>query len=391
MKNMKSLALLLLCLCSTVAVAQPLLVNKQQFMIDNFQTFNGQKIKQVKVGWESYGKLNADKSNVVLITHYFTGSSHAAGKYSPDDSKAGYWDAIIGPDKAIDTNRFFVISVDTLVNAAVHDPKVITTGPASINPNTGKAYGLDFPVVTIRDFINVQKALLDSLGINKLYAVIGASMGSFQAIDWAAAYPERVDRVISVIGAVQADAWTTAALEQWANPIRLDPNWQAGNYYQGKAPLDGLTTSLMLITQQALHPEYINRMNPEHSPLESAPLQDIRSQFKVVNWLKNAAAARAKLMDANHVLYLVRACQLFLTGMDNNLQNGLSKIKAKTLFLPASNDLLLMPYLAKQGFDGLKKQGKSSQYAEINADMGHLDGVAHIKQQAERIRLFLAK
>lgn len=388
---MKMLPLLLFWLCSTLALAQPLLVEKQQFTLNNFTTFNGNQIKQVNVGWESYGKLNASKSNVILITHYFTGNSHAAGKYSPDDATPGYWDAIIGPGKAIETNRFFVLSVDTLVNASVHNPKVITTGPASVNPDTGKPYGLTFPVVTIRDFVNVQKALLDSLGINKLYAVIGASMGSFQAIDWAAAYPERVERMVSVIGAAQADAWTAAALEQWSNPIRLDRHWQNGNYYQGQAPLNGLTASLMLITQQALHPVYINKANPQHSPLEAEPLQNIHSDFKVVKWLKNAAAARARQMDANHVLYLVRACQLFLAGMDNNLQTGLAKIKAKTLFLPASNDLLLMPYLARQGFDELKKQGKHSEYAEITADMGHLDGVTHIQQQAKRIRAFLAK
>lgn len=379
----------LLCVC--LAHANTMLVTKQSLEINNFQTFNGNVIAKVNVGWESYGTLNKDKSNVILITHYFTGNSHAAGKYSEQDAAPGYWDSIIGPGKAIDTNKFYVISVDTLVNASVHNPNVITTGPASINPETGKPYGLTFPVVTIRDFVNVQKALLDSLGIDKLYAVIGASMGSFQAIDWAAAYPDRVERVVSVIGALQSDAWTAAMLEHWASPIKLDANWKHGNYYEHAAPLQGLTASLMLITQQALHPKHINKLNSQHSALESAPLNDINSNFKVVTWLENAASARAKQMDANHILYLVRACQLFLTGMDGDLKNGLSKIKAKTLFLPATNDLLLMPYLAKQGHEGLLKQGKHSEYSEITADMGHLDGIAHVTQQAERIRRFLAK
>ena len=131
---------------------------------------SGVTLSQVDVGWESYGTLNKAKDNVVLITHYFSGTSHAAGKYKADDALAGYWDALIGPGKAIDTNKYFVISSDTLVNANWHDPNVITTGPASTNPATGKPYGLDFPVVTITDFVEVQKRLLDSLGINKLHA-----------------------------------------------------------------------------------------------------------------------------------------------------------------------------------------------------------------------------
>ncbi len=202
------------------------------------------------------GELNDAKDNVILITHYFSGSSHAAGKYAEDDAAPGYWDAIIGPGKAIDTNRFFVVSVDSLANLNAYDENVITTGPATINPDTGKPYGLDFPVVTIRDFVNVQKAVLESLGIEKLHAVVGPSMGSMQALDWAAAYPDWVPRMVSVIGAGQSDAWTTAALEQWAMPIRLDKNWNDGNYTRDAAPNDGLAASLALITQQALHPEY---------------------------------------------------------------------------------------------------------------------------------------
>ncbi|WP_206484414.1 homoserine O-acetyltransferase [Thalassotalea sp. G2M2-11] len=387
---LRLLSVITLLLVSCTLYASPMLVEKKSFTTENFTTFNGKTIKNVTVGWESYGKLNEDKSNAILITHYFTGNSHAAGKYHESDAKAGYWDAIIGPGKAIDTNKYFVISSDTLVNASVHDTNVITTGPASINPETGKPYGLSFPVVTIRDFVNVQKALIDSLGIKKLHAVVGPSMGSLQAIDWAAAYPDMVPRMISVIGMAQSDAWTAAALEQWAVPIRLDANWQQGNYYGNERPLDGLTASLMLITQQAMHPQFINQVNKAHSPLESSPLNDINASFAVVDWLANAARTRAKQLDANHVLYLVRACQLFLAGHDGDLASGLSRIKAKTLFLPAAGDLLLMPYMAKKAHTELLKLGKSSDYAELKGTMGHLDGVYAIQQKAEMITEFLA-
>ncbi len=163
---MKKIWLSFMLLFSSLLQAAELpLVQKQQLELAHFTTQSGVELKQVKVGWEAYGTLNADKSNVILITHYFSGTSHAAGKYRTTDAAAGYWDSIIGPGKAIDTNQFYVLSVDSLVNLNAFSPDVITTGPASINPDTGKAYGLSFPVVSIRDFVEVQKALLDKLGI----------------------------------------------------------------------------------------------------------------------------------------------------------------------------------------------------------------------------------
>ncbi|GAB3033979.1 homoserine O-acetyltransferase [Bowmanella dokdonensis] len=357
--------------------------------MDNFQTFNGQQIRKIQVGWESYGKMNKDKSNVILITHYFSGNSHAAGRYHPDDAAPGYWDAIIGPGKAIDTNEYYVLSVDTLANLSAHDPKVITTGPASTNPDTGKPYGLDFPVVTIRDFVNVQKALLDSLGIDKLHAVIGPSMGSLQALEWASAYPERVERLVSVIGAGRMDAWTVAALEHWAAPIRLDPNWQQGRYYGGQLPLAGLTASLALITQDALHPDFVNGANPDHHPLEQAPLTDIRQSHQVVNWLWGLAASRARMVDANHLLYLVRASQLYLAGMDKTLEQGLRGVRARVLLLPAVEDQILMPYLTEELQQALLKQQKSVTHKNIPGPMGHLNGLRNIDQVGETIRTFL--
>jgi homoserine O-acetyltransferase/O-succinyltransferase len=380
-----------------------MLVEKQQFETSDFVTFAGKTIKQVKVGWESYGSLNAKKDNVILITHYFTGNSHAAGKYSEDDQQAGYWDAIIGPGKAIDTDRYFVISVDSLVNAGVNDPHVITTGPASIDPDTGKPYGLSFPVVTIRDFVNVQKAVLESLGIDKLYAVVGASMGSMQAIDWAAAYPQWVPRMISVIGSAQSDPWAVATLEQWSTAIRLDSNWQEGNYYDQQPPLEGLTAALMLITQSSLYPDFINQVGASegigHISLEAGPLNDIRQPYKFIQWLQGRAQMRASTMDANHILYLVRANQLFVAGhpalallstdQQKNLELGLQNVRAKSLFLASHNDLLLRPEMAKHAYNTLKQLGKSTEYTEIQGNAGHLNGLTNISSQAQRISDFL--
>jgi homoserine O-acetyltransferase/O-succinyltransferase len=383
--------LLLGLLLSQAVTAETLIVKKQAFEINNFQTQNQQTIAKVRVGWEAYGTLNADKSNVILITHYFSGTSHAAGKYQQDDAAPGYWDSIIGPGKAIDTNKFYVISSDTLVNANVKDPHVITTGPATINPATNKPYGLTFPVVTIRDFVEVQRALLDSLGINKLYAVIGPSMGSFQAIEWATIYPDRVQRLVPVIGTAFIDAWTAVRLERWAQPIKQDPHFQQGDYY-GKAqqPEAGLARSLAYIIQDASNPVGFNSRYTDPAADTAAHL-DILAEPLAWQQLLAQAKLRAVNQDANHLLYLVRASQLWRAGMGDNWQQSIKKIKAKTLFLPATGDLLLPPAMAK--LSAQQMQGASNPVAltEIPGQWGHLDGVLGMPAVAAELAAFLAQ
>ena len=198
------------------------------FELASYTTTGGATIRQVRVGWESYGTLNEARDNAILVTHFFSGNSHAAGKYHSDEAEPGYWNAIIGPGKPLDTNRYCIISSDTLVNLNAKDPNTITTGPATIDPATGKPYGMSFPIVTIRDFVNVQNALLDHLGIASLQAVVGASMGALQALEWASAYPDRVQRVIAVIGGAEENAFLIGWLELWAAPIRLDPALEPG-------------------------------------------------------------------------------------------------------------------------------------------------------------------
>ena len=366
------------------------LVEKQVFTTTDFRTHGGELIEEVTVGWEAYGELNEARDNVILITHFFSGNSHAAGRYAESDALPGYWDYLIGPGKPIDTDRYYVISSDTLVNQEPHNPSVTTTGPASIDPATGEPYALDFPVVTIRDFVNVQKALLDSLDVQSLHAVVGASMGSLQALDWATAYPDFVERMISVIGMGASDPWTIATLQQWANPILADPHWNDGDYYDGEPPVTGLRQALGMVTLQAMHPEMFNQVYADSSPAEQAPLQDIRADFRVVEQLNAAAEARTRYADANHVLYLVRANQLFMAGFASDLRSGLAPVTAKSLFLPASNDLLLQPYLARQAHETLLELGKRSHYEEIEGPWGHLDGVYTLEPKADRIREFLA-
>ena len=316
----------------------PLIVEKKVFEMPGYTTLGGKVIKGVKIGWQSAGTLNADRSNAILITHFFSGNSHAFGKYKPEDQAAGYWDAIIGPGKAIDTNKYFVLSSDTLVNLNMAGGTV-TTGPATVNPDTGKPWGMDFPVVGIGDFVNVQKALVESLGIRKLHAVAGPSMGSLQAYDWAARYPEMVERIIPVIGAAEASPWLIAWLDVWAAPIRLDPKWNGGDYYGKEPPNAGFAEALKVVSLQANHWDWAEKVvGRAHAEGGKDPAADMANRYRIETLLSNAGAARAKVSDANHFLYLVKANQTFAPGGAQSLDEAAKKIKAKTLLLYAPGD-----------------------------------------------------
>jgi len=244
-------------------------------------------------------------------------------------------------------------------------------------------------VVTIADFVNVQHALVESLGIKKLHAVMGASMGSLQALEWATRYPEQVERMISVIGAGQLDSWSMMSLEHWARAIKTDANWNQGDYYESEAPIAGLTNAIAMITQQAMHPQIMNQLAPPQPIMEQASLDSVTHDVAPAAWLFNASAARASLADANHILYLVRANQLFIAGHDQPLTESLKRVKASTLFFPATNDLLLQPYLAKQAVRALEQAGNDVGYQEIAGPWGHLDGIYSIQQHADTLTEFL--
>jgi len=367
-------------------------VEKKTFAMPQYQTVAGRTIKNVRVGYETYGTLNAARDNVVLVCHFFSGTSHAAGKYKPSDAAPGYWDAIIGSGKPVDTDKYFVISSDTLVNLSPKDPNVVTTGPASIDPDTGKPYGMTFPIVTVRDFVNVQKALLDSLGVRKLHAVMGASMGALQTFEWAAAYPDMVERIVPVIGTAELGAYGIGWANIWAAPIKLDPNWKNGDYYGGLEPTAGLAEALKIVTLHARHYGWAAKtFGRKLASPDKDPGKTWDAKYAIEDTLDKVAAARAKASDANSFLYLVRANQLFVTGHKGSLEEGIRDIKARTLLLPAASDLLLFPDYSKQALDLLRKNGRDVSYAEIPGDGGHLDGVLAIGQVGGQIRDFLSR
>ncbi|MGU3493557.1 homoserine O-acetyltransferase [Xanthobacteraceae bacterium A53D] len=364
------------------------IVEKKTFTMPSYTTVSGGVLRDVQVGWEAYGKLNSDKSNVILITHFFSGNSHAAGKYKPDDKVSGYWDAIIGPGKPLDTDKYYIISSDTLVNLNPNDPNVVTTGPASTRPDGTGRYGMDFPIVGIRDFVNVQKALLESLGIHKLHAVMGASMGAMQAYEWATGYPEMVERVIPVIGAGDTDGWLVGWLDIWASPIRLDPNWNNGDYYGKTPPKAGLAQSLKIISLFSSHWTWADQTyNRKWAKPGEDPQKALANRYAIEAALESAGLARADFADANHLLYLVKANQTFAPGGDV----GLSRIKAPVLLISSDEDIVFPPVTIERTAEKIRSGGTKVEQVKIDGGRGHLNGITNIQQAGDAITRFLSQ
>jgi homoserine O-acetyltransferase len=374
-----------LALCNA-ALAQ-LLTEKKFFTLPQYTTAGGKTIKNVRVGYETYGKLNAAGNNAIFVPHFFSGTSHAAGRYQADEKTAGYWDAIIGPGKAIDTDKYFVVSADTLVNLNVKSPQVGTAGPATINPDTGKPYGSSFPVVSIADFVRVHKALLDSLGVKKLVAAAGASAGSLQAMQWAAEYPDYVERVIHVIGpGLDIHPYVLELANVWAGPIKLDPNWKGGDYYGGAEPNEGLAQSLMVVSFTTLHFGWAEKVHGYKWAAEGKnPADAMGNLFAIEDALQKSGQGRAAANDAGHFVWMAKANQLY------NLEKEQSRIKAKVLFLPASTDMIFPPALSRKAAEKLKAQGNTVELYEIEGTSGHLDGLFSIGKVADRIKAFIEK
>jgi len=381
-----ALALLAAFALADSALAQ-LLTEKKFFTLPQYTTAGGKTIKNVRVGYETYGKLNAAGDNAIFVPHFFSGNSHAAGRYKADEKAAGYWDAIIGPGKAIDTDKYFVVSADALTNLNVKSPMVGTTGPATINPDTGKPYGSSFPVVSMKDSVRVHKALVHSLGVKKLVAVAGASGGSIQAMEWGAEYPELVERVIHVIGpGLDIHPYVIGLLDLWMMPIKLDPNWKGGDYYGGAEPNEGLAQALKTVTLTALHFGWAEKVHGYKWAAEGKnPGDAMGNLFVIEDSLYKSGMARASANDAAHFVWTAKANQLY------NLEKEQSRIKAKVLFLPAKTDLIFPPELSRKWAERLRAQGNVVELYEIDGTSGHLDGLFSIAKVSDQIKAFLTK
>jgi homoserine O-acetyltransferase len=367
---MKNLILVVCSLISLELFAFEEIVEKKEFKLGSYTTVAGATIPDVTVGYETYGKMNNEKSNVILITHFFSGNSHAAGKYMAKDAAAGYWDTIVGPGKPLDTNKYFIISVDTLVNISTKDLFVKTTGPASENPKTKKPFGMTFPPVRVTDFVQVQKKLLESLGIGKLVAVAGASSGAAQAMEWASLYPNDVPKVIAVVGpGLKLPSYVVALLNRWSAPIMLDAKWNKGDYYGKKdQPIEGLVESLKLITLSSVYFDW--------GPQDAALIEKAFDE---------RARARAEKVDPNSILYTARAIQTF------NVEEKAKDVKAEVLFIPAEKDMIFPVEISEAAARKLCSLGKKAEVVVLKGRGGHLDGLSRIADVSKEITAFMER
>lgn len=367
-------------------------IEKKSFSLDSYTLENGKSIP-VTLGYETYGTLNEDKSNVVLVAHYFSASSHAAGKYSEEDAVAGYWDDLIGPGKAVDTNKFFVISTDNLANVQANNPKIITTGPRSINPETGKRWGMDFPAYTFRDMAGIQKEFITKqLGIEKLHAVMGASAGGFIAQSWAVEYPEMLDNVIGVITNPQNPVLTSFTVLQHAmRAIAMDPKWQEGNYEDGEGPTEGLELAIQMMNAGAFTEEFYENTYKRDSS-EVSTYADIHEPTSYETQLGEGIKAGAVAIDASHWYYTSRATMMHdLAHNYESLEKALDNIQANVLMVSCTRDYLQPTIFNKQMVDTLTKLGKNAELFTFESEKGHMGGVIDTHLFDDKVRAFLNK
>jgi homoserine O-acetyltransferase len=328
-------------------------VEDKTFRIGDFGLQNGETMAEVEIAYETYGRLAPDGRNAVLVTHGYTSSHHAAGRNPANGNQPGWWDGLIGPKKAIDTDRLFVVASNMLGSSYG------STNGASRNPHSGRPYGPDFPAITVRDIVAAQKALLDSLGVHHLVAVAGPSYGGYQAFQWAVAYPEMMDAVAAVVTAPRSQNAEKSLAELTAR-LATDPEWHGGHYY-GKGGAKTVLTQMRFETlmrygyDEQLAPRY-----PDRAARERA--------------IRQLAADWARNWDANSLVILRRATVGFDTVKD------FAKIRAKVLYVLCRSDVLFPPSLAPGVMNDLAAAGVDARYFELDSDLGHsASGPEHAK------------
>ena len=330
---------------------------------------SGASIRDYQLVYETYGQLNADKSNAVLVCHALNASHHVAGVYPNEEKSEGWWDNMIGPGKRVDTNKFFVIGVNNLGSCFG------STGAKDINPDTGTVYGADFPVVTVEDWVNAQARLLDRLGIGQLAAVLGGSLGGMQAQSWTLQYPERMRHAVVVASAPNLTAENIAFNEVARRAIVTDPDFHGGHFYQhGVVPARGLRIARMIGHITYLSNDVMNqkfgRQLREGLELKYST-QDI--EFQIESYLRHQGDKFSTYFDANTYLLITRALDYFdpARSFGGQLAQAYARAQAKFLLISFSTDWRFAPERSREIVKALLDNGRQVSYAEIDAPHGH--------------------
>lgn len=367
------------------------LVKPQIFVFaqdEPFQLESGATLRNVTLVYETYGRLNADCSNAILILHALSGSAHAAGYHKPDDPQPGWWDDCIGPGKAFDTDRFFVICSNVLGSCYG------SSGPRTINPDTGKPYGLRFPVVTIRDMVRAQVRLIDHLGIKQLLCVAGGSMGGMQVLQWATHHPERAKAAIPIATTARHSPMMIALSEVGRQAIYADPHWNRGDYYESdNKPDAGLAVARMVghityLSDESMQQKFGRRLRG----LEKFGYE-FETEFEVESYLKYNGHNFTRRFDANSYLYITKAMDYFdLSGPTGSLAAAFVKAgELKYLVISFTSDWLYPTFYSKQLVSALQAVDADVTYLDIASTWGHDAFLLEVDTMTNLLGSFLAR
>ena len=332
------------------------------------QLESGAKLGSITLAYETYGKLTEARDNVVMVLHALSGNSHAAGYYSEQDEKPGWWDNMVGPGKGIDTNKYFVICPNIIGSCYG------STGPSSVNPETNQPYALDFPLFTINDIVRTQKELIDHLGIKKLLCLVGGSIGGMQAMEWAVCYPDMVASVIPIASTCKRSALSIGLSEAQRQAIMADPHWNNGNYYGKTSPEKGLALARMIGHITYLSEGSMNRKFGRRLQDNNAFKYDFSIDFEVESYLHHQGKKFVDRFDANSYLYITKASDYFDLGEQKgggSLVKAFSQTKARFLVISFSSDWLYTTAQSKEMVTAMKKAGRDVSFCEIDTDFGH--------------------
>lgn len=345
---------------------------------------SGETLENFTLAYETYGTLNADHSNAILICHALSGDSHVAGYYTDDpEEKPGWWDEAVGPGKMFDTDRFFVICSNVIGGCQG------STGPSSAAPD-GRPYALRFPMVTVADMVKAQTCLMDVLGIEKLFAVGGGSMGGMQALQWAVDYPDRVETVLFIASTPRSSTQNIAFNEIGRQAIYADPRWKGGSYYGSEAPAGGLSVARMIghityMSEYSLEQKFGRRLQNG-----SKLAYSFDTDFAVESYLKHQGDKFVERFDANSYLYITKALDYYdVSEGYESIHHALERIKAHVLVISFSSDWLYTAAQARELVDVLEEQGRAVEYRHIEASFGHDSFLVEVETMTEVVGGYL--
>jgi homoserine O-acetyltransferase/O-succinyltransferase len=352
--------------------------------LEPLQLDGGATLEHVTLAYETYGTLNARHDNAILLLHALSGDSHAAGWYA-GAAKPGWWAAMVGPGRPFDTNRYFVICSNVLGGCQG------STGPSSIDPATGRPYGARFPVITIGDMVRAQSRLLDHLGIDTLLAVAGGSMGGFQALEWATAYPERVRGAILLATSARSSTQTVAWNAIGRRAIVSDPRWRGGDYYGLEAPVDGLAVARMIGHITYLSEPSLERKFGRAFQAGGGPAFTLEREFAIESYLEYQGASFNARFDANSYLYITKAMDYWdLPARYGSLEVALARSQASYLVLSFTSDWLYPTSESLVIAEAASRAGRPVEHVEIASTAGHDAFLVDYEPQGPIVEEFLA-